>query len=615
MKNDSIQKNRKNRWLPDMNPLFQLALAGMFIALEIVLERLLAIEAGPASRYSAAFISRALTGYFLGPVYGAVIGFGADFIGAVIKFGSSNPLLSITAVVRGFLYGLFLFRKINWKRVAAAALSVEIGCSLLINSYILTMMYGGTFLSRFTLRIPQSAVLIAVQIPLILLMDKYLVPVLERTVSGYSERAIRNVNSVLLMGSHLGLKRVRAFSELLGSPENGLKIIHVAGTNGKGSTSNMLAQILKASGYKVGIFNSPYLKTAREYFNIDGKLISDSKFKALTDELTEIIREHSSEEDFEAPTEFEFFTCAALKYFADNKCDYVVLEVGMGGTEDATNFIPAPEISIITNIGIDHEKYLGSSLAEIAGNKAGIIKKGSALACYPSADEAIAVIEAKAAECGVPCVKADFGRLNSFAVFGDSMSQTVSYTTETGKSYSFVLPTPASFQARNAAVVLEAVELLRQRGNIIPDSAIEEGMKSFELPARFEIISKKPLIVADGGHNPQCTDALLESYKMLTGDRKSIVLTGVMRDKDYTEMYKEIAEICSEFIVCAPDMDRALKPEELENVLKVFGKPVTQAETPTKAVEIAKSRLKNDGCLLITGTFYMMDEVRKALLK
>lgn len=603
--------SKKSKWLPDMNPVFCIALSGMFIALEIILERLLDFEAGQDSRYSFAFASRALTGYFLGPVYGAVIGFISDFLGAVIKFGSSNPLLSITAVIRGFFYGLFLFEKINLKRVISAALSVELFCSLLINSYILTLMYGGTFKARFLLRLPQAVILILVQIPVIMLLSKYLIPALKKIVSGYSEQAIKNVNSVILTGSHLGLKRVRAFGELLGSPENSLKIIHVAGTNGKGSTSNMLADILIASGRKTGIFNSPYLKTAQEYFNINGKLISDADFKKLTDELTEIIRENSSNPEFEAPTEFEFYTCAALKYFADNNCDFVVLEAGMGGEDDATNFISAPELAVITNIGLDHEKYLGKTIKEIAEKKAGIIKKGSSLVIYPSSEEAVGVINAKAEETGVPSVAADFSRLKSFLPT-DLLTRAVEYTTAVGNTYNFVLNTPAEYQARNAAVALEAVEMLRSRGVIIQNTAIRDGMASFSMPARFEIISRKPLIVADGGHNPQCTEALLETYNDLTEGKQSIVLTGVMRDKDYTEMYKALSAIASEFIVCAPDMERALKPAELSDFLGKFGKPVTQAETPAKAVEIAKKKLSEDGNLLITGTFYMMDEIRKA---
>ena len=594
--------------------ILMIALGGMMVALEVVLERYVGVSTDQ-NRYTPAFIARAVTGSLFGPWFSAIIGALADFIGAAIIYGSPNPFLSITALLRGFFYGLFLKGKITLKKTIAAVLCVEILCSLLVNTYILHIMYNTDITVTFIKRLPQVGIYIALQIPYIMLIGKFLVPELRRIFRGYADMGTVSeaVKNVIKPGSHPGLSRVRAFADILGNPEQKLKFIHVAGTNGKGSISNMIASVLKESGLKVGIFNSPYLDSPREYFNINGKVASEQRFLKITEELTEIVREKTGNEGFEAPTEFEFFTCAALKYFADKDCDIVVLEAGMGGKDDATNFIQAPELSVITNIGLDHVAYLGDTIKEIAAHKAGIIKKGSAVVLYPSCEEALEVLKDKCKENSIEPVIADFIRLSSYPAYEEDYSSMVDYVTESGKKYAVKLTTPAIYQARNAAVALEAIEILKDRGYMISDEAIELGMYHFSMPARFEILRQNPLVIADGGHNPQCLEAVTESLSPLLAGKKAVVLTAVMKDKDYKSMYNIIDPFASEYVTVTANNKRALDASALARFLEQYRKPVISSVSVEEGVKKALECAGTDGVVLVTGSLYMMDDVRKAL--
>ncbi len=591
-----------------------IAFCGMLTALEIVLERFVSIGTD-TTRFGTAFVARAITGSLFGPWFSALTGGLADYIGATIWYGAANPFLTISAIVRGFFYGFFLKKKIDVKRTVTCVLCVEILCSLLANSVILHFMYHKVFITTFVERLPQVGLNIVLQPIVILAMGRYLIPQLRRIFRGYEDMGKVNeaVQKVIKPGSHPGLTRVRAFADLVGNPEQNLRFIHVAGTNGKGSISNMIASVLKASGLKVGIFNSPYLDSPREYFNINGKLASENRFEEITGKLTKIIEENTGAAGFEPPTEFEFYTCAALKYFADKGCDIVVLEAGMGGKEDATNFIQAPEMSVITNIGLDHVNYLGNTVEEITEHKAGIIKKGSAVVLYPGCIEALNVLKANCTDKNITPVIADFARLKVQPGPGSDMSANITYTTDNGKEYDITINTPAIYQARNAAVALEAVEKLKERGFIITDEAVKAGFESFSMPARFEILNKDPLVIADGGHNPQCLEAVAESLAPVLKGKKAVILTAVMRDKDYKSMYDIIDPFAAEYVTVTANNKRSLPAMELAGFLNGYGKPVTACESVQNGVKTALTSAGPDGIVLVTGSLYMMDEVRKAL--
>lgn len=423
---------------------------------------------------------------------------------------------------------------------------------------------------------------------------------------------IERISNSLKPGSHPGLSRVQEFCAICGHPERTLRTIHVAGTNGKGSVSNMMSLILTEAGYKTAVFNSPYLSSPLEYFQIDGTQIFEERFAVLAEKLLKLALQMQ-----EPPTEFEFYTVAALVYFVEEQCDFAVIEAGMGGRLDATNILQNTALSIITNIGIDHKEYLGDTIEQIAQEKAGIIKPGVPVAVYPSESCAVEVIKTEADRRKSFCIVADEERIDTDSGNGSAVMQ---YTTANGQAYCVELPTNAGFQRRNCALVLEAVELLQTQNLCIPESVVVNALKKFQLPARFEILSKEPWMIADGGHNPQCIDAVMESMQTVVSkvrekNGRVLVLSGIMRDKDYAYVYRRLSEIADEFILVAADVSRALTTGELEAELLQYHIPIQKAETPKMGAELALQQLQKQDCLLVSGSFYIMNDILSVIRK
>ena len=445
-----------------------------------------------------------------------------------------------------------------------------------------------------------------------------------------TKKLIDNINRSLKPGSHPGLSRVCKFCELCGHPEQKIKTIHVAGTNGKGSVSNMTRLILTEAGYKTAVFNSPFLSTPLEYFQIDGVQICEERFIELCSMLLMLALQMS-----EPPTEFEFYTVAALVYFAEEQCDFAVIEAGMGGRLDATNVLTNTVLCMITNIGIDHKEYLGDTIEQIALEKAGIMKPQVPVVVYPSDEKAVKVLENIAQELQSPFVSVSLARLtdirqgkvqNSGITEGSleneetpvCQTRKMQYTTDNGQKYEVSLPTEAEFQMRNCALVLEGVEVLKKQGICIDVGTVNEALMKFCLPARFEILSEEPLMIADGGHNPQCIDAVMESMqpvvsKIREQNGKVIVLSGIMRDKDYAYVYRRLTEIADEFVLVAADVSRALTTDELEAELLQYNKTVYKATTPMQGAEYVYNRLNKQDCLLVSGSFYIMSDILSVL--
>jgi len=424
-------------------------------------------------------------------------------------------------------------------------------------------------------------------------------------------KLIDRISSSLKPGSHPGLSRVSEFCALCGHPEQRNRAIHVAGTNGKGSVSNMTRLILTEAGYKTAVFNSPFLSSPLEYFQIDGIQIIEERFVVLCARLLEIALQMK-----EPPTEFEFYTVAALVYFAEEQCDFAVIEAGMGGRLDATNVLQNTVLCMITSIGIDHKEYLGDTLEQIAQEKAGIIKKGIPVVIYPSATCAVEVIKEAADRQQSACIIASEKRIER--INADNGKEVMQYTTANGQAYRVVLTTEAGFQRRNCALVLEAVEILKTQNLCIPESTAYDALLKFCLPARFEIFAEEPLMIADGGHNPQCIDAVMESMQPVVGrirekNGKVIVLSGIMRDKDYAYVYRRLSEIADEFILVAADVSRALTADELEAELLQYRKTIYKAENPKKGAELALKHLQKQDCLLVSGSFYIMNDILSVL--
>ncbi|MBP3666728.1 MAG: bifunctional folylpolyglutamate synthase/dihydrofolate synthase [Clostridia bacterium] len=434
-------------------------------------------------------------------------------------------------------------------------------------------------------------------------------------------QALDYIHSTCWKGSRPGLSRTIELTERLGRPQDSLKFIHVAGTNGKGSTSAMLASILHKAGYRVGLYTSPFILRFNERMQIDGMDIPDDELA----EITEYVKPHADAMT-DTPTEFELITAIALVYFARHDCNYVVFEVGMGGRLDSTNIIDAETVlaSVITGIAMDHTAFLGDTPEQIAAEKAGIIKAGvpvvfggnhAPVGSLPSSDalatsESCArVIRDKAAEVGAPYAEADHRKLANIRadLFGADF--------DFGERKNLHISLAGLYQPYNTATVLTVIDLLRERGLTVPEEAIREGLASVKWPARFEVLSKNPLIIADGGHNPEGIDAAIASVKTYFKDEKILLLTGVMADKDYDRMVSRMGEVASRAFCVRPANDRALDPVKYAESFRAIGIPAEGYTTVEEGVRAAAETAKKEGkALLCLGSLYMYGEVRAAVL-
>ncbi len=416
------------------------------------------------------------------------------------------------------------------------------------------------------------------------------------------EEALQYIHAVSWKGSVPGLERITELMRRLGNPEKGLKYIHIVGTNGKGSTAAMLASVLTKAGYRTGLFISPYVIDFRERMQMNGEMISREALAAETEAVkpfAEAMADH--------PTEFELITAVALKWFADEKAELVVLEAGMGGELDATNVIPAPEAAVFTNVGLDHTEYLGDTVEAIARTKAGILKPGCAAALYPNLPSVCSVIEGLCREKGIPLYRADPLVL---APLGHGLS---------GQRFrwgelTLELPLLGEHQRKNLSLVLAVLELLRDRGWRIPDEAVRAGIRAVRWPGRFELLGRDPLFVLDGGHNPQCMDALWEAANTYLAGMPLTVITGVLADKDYASMYDRTAKLAERFFTLTPPNPRALDAEALAALLAKYGKPVKACANAAEAVRLALESTPPDGAVLAYGSLYLAAELRAAYL-
>ncbi len=416
-----------------------------------------------------------------------------------------------------------------------------------------------------------------------------------------AQEAIAYIHSVCWKGTVPGLSRTQELLRRMGGPEKELRFVHVAGTNGKGSTAAMLASILHEAGYRTGLYTSPYILRFHERMQIDGEEISDQDLVAVT----EFVKPFADAIE-DRPTEFEVVCCVAFEYFMRKQCDIVVLEVGMGGELDATNVIDTPEAAVIVNIGLDHTEELGDTLEKIAAAKAGIIKKGGDAVIYRGTPGVEAVFAQRCQEVGARLHKADF----------DSI-QPVSHGLEgqvfhAGGYRDLRLPLLGAHQLKNAATVLKTVEVLRGRGWKISEQDVRDGLQKVRWPGRFEVLGRAPLFLLDGGHNPQCIEALTENVRDYLAGRPLTVLTGVLADKDYHCMYPSIAPYAKTYVTVTPDSPRAMSAEDLRTYLLQFGKPVTACETIEAGVLEAIREAGAGGVVLAYGSLYMAGAIRTA---
>ena len=413
--------------------------------------------------------------------------------------------------------------------------------------------------------------------------------------------AIEYIHSVFWKGSIPGLERTQELLAKMGNPEKDLKFIHIAGTNGKGSTASMSASILRQAGYNVGLYTSPYIFRFNERMQVNGECISDEEVIALVEKLKPLAQSMESE-----PSEFEFVTCMAFAYFKRHKCDIVCLEVGLGGEFDSTNVIAPPVAAVMTNIGLDHVELLGDTLEQIAETKSKIIKPGCQTVIYREPASVEAVFEARCKAVGAELTKADF---DSLRLCNASLEGQIF---DWGGMKALHLPLLGQHQLKNAAVVLTLMKVLQKQGWDITEENIREGLSSVFWPGRFELVAKAPLFIVDGGHNPQCIEALVANVRDYLDGRHLTILTGVLGDKDYHAMYKDMAPFASEFVTITPDNPRAMSAEDLKTYLEQFGKPVTACKNAAEGVAKAKALAGMDGVVLAYGSLYMVGDIETA---
>ena len=419
------------------------------------------------------------------------------------------------------------------------------------------------------------------------------------------EETIAYIHSVNWRGSRPGLSRITELLSALGNPEKSLRCVHIAGTNGKGSTSAMLDSILREAGYKVGLFTSPYIETFNERIMYNGNPINNDELCRLVSEIAPI-----AEAMDDPPTEFELITALGFVYFKEKGCDVVVLEVGMGGRLDSTNVIDNPYLSIITGIALDHVGFLGDTVEQIAAEKAGVIKEGVPVLYGGEIPSVKEIIESTANGKNAPFHQTD---RSSLRVKKADFSGTV---LDYDGMEDLDLPLLGLYQPKNLATVVTAARILNTRGLVIADSAIREGIAKTKWKARFEVLSEKPLFLFDGSHNMQGIDAACEAFAHYFGNEKLYLVTGVMADKAYDAMADKLVRFAKKVFTVTPDNPRALAAKDLAALYRAKGVNAESFDSVEAAVTAALSQAKtNNYAVAALGSLYMYGEVKAALQK
>ena len=422
------------------------------------------------------------------------------------------------------------------------------------------------------------------------------------------QQSLDYIHSLLRFGMKPGLERIARLCQRLGDPQKKLSFVHVAGTNGKGSTCSMLASILRKAGYKTGLYTSPFVTDFCERMQIGGVPISHGDLSRWTEKLRPMIEKISSEG--EAVTEFEAITALAFAWFEEQNCDIVVLETGLGGRFDATNVIDCPLCSVITSIGLDHTQILGDTLDKIAFEKCGILKPDGRTVCYPAQpEEALSVIKGRAEE---EHNVLRIGTMENLTVH----SMTWEGSELTYRGFDFHLPLLGVHQHANAVTVLETVESLREAGLCIRDQAVREGIRDVVWPARLEILARHPLTLLDGAHNPQAMGMLAGTLQALEPGRKFHVVLGMLADKDYPDAVALIAPLCASMACVTPDNPRALTSDRLAQEAERHGVPARSFDRDyQEAIDFATQKAGQEGMVLLCGSLYLAGSLRPLVLE
>lgn len=406
------------------------------------------------------------------------------------------------------------------------------------------------------------------------------------------QEALQYIHAVSWRGSKPGLSRISELLSLLCDPHKKTPCLHVTGTNGKGSVCAMLDSVLRASGYNTGLYTSPYVRRFNERVMLNGTPVSDDELCALVSQIKPI-----AEKMTDKPTEFELITALAFLSFSNHGCDIAVVEVGMGGEFDATNVIESPVASVILSVALDHTRELGTSIEQIATTKSGIIKYGRPCVC--GCDEVAAKVVAEKALREDSKLFLPFKPENAlFSAEGCVM--------DCGDYKNITVPLLGSYQAHNLSVVLRTVDVLRGEGYRISDEALRNGLKNVRWPARFELLSKAPDVIFDGAHNPHGMSAAAKSFADIFPDKKLVLVTGMLADKDCSGAVKVIAPLARRVFTVAPPNDRALAPEKLAELYRKHGVPATACGDVSDALKQAVGFAESTGAMVAgLGSLYL----------
>ena len=611
---------RKNGEMLVFKSLTILVVSAFLAAISIVCGKYLAIRGGDVMRFSFENMPILMAGMLFGPVVGAVVGGVADLVGCVMVGYTINPVVTAGAVSIGFVGGLlyYLFGKIK-RFPYTLKISISVGVSHLIGSVLIKTVGLAAFYDMplgvlMAWRLVNYVIVGALETLILwyLLKNKALMREINSILSktkgtktagktmNYDE-AIEYIHGVNWTFCKPGLERIGELCNRLGNPQDKLKFIHVAGTNGKGSFCSMLESALRSAGYKTGLYTSPYIKEFNERMRVMGENISDEALADITSRVRPI-----ADAMVDKPTEFELITAIAFQHFYESGCDVVVLEAGMGGRLDSTNIIKNPYLSVITGIALDHTDYLGDTVEKIAAEKAGIIKDNAPVLYGGEDATAGAVIKAAAEERGSEFFDIDYAEIKNLSTTLDGASY------DFGEHKDVKISLLGLYQPKNSALVIKAVELLRAGGLKISEQALKAGLASAKWIARFEIISHDPLIIFDGAHNPQGISSAVLSIKHYFGGEKIYVLTGVLRDKDYKFIAGELGTVAERAFTITPQSPRALSAEEYAEVLRENGVLAESYSDIESAMAAAKEKAKADGKPLVClGSLYTYSDIIK----
>ena len=607
-----MQKNNRASYLR------LLVVAALLASISIVMGKYLAFGVGNVLRFSFENMPIIFAGIAFGPLVGTMVGVVADLVGCILVGYEINILVTVGAALIGLISGLAHYlpcgknRFENIMRIVLAVFFSHLIGSVVVKTIGLSAYYDMNFGILILWRLLNYAIIGVLEAIIIyqLMKNKMIQREIEsirdekRKVEGAMtyEQALEYIHGVSWTFCKPGLERISELCEKLGNPQNSLKFIHVAGTNGKGSFCSMTDSVLRSAGYKVGLYTSPYITAFNERMRVNGENIPNETLARITERVRPI-----ADGMKDKPTEFELITAIAFEYFKEEKCEIVVLEAGMGGRLDSTNIIRNPLLSVITGIALDHTAFLGDTVEKIAVEKAGIIKDGAPV-LFGGDDVPRVVISEIARERRSDFFTPDYHMIQNLVA--DLSGSTFIY-----KNYKDVkINLLGLYQSRNAALVIEAVEILRSRGIEISDDALLHGLSLARWNARFEVINKDPLVIFDGAHNPQGILSATESISHYFNGYKVIVLSGVLADKDYRYIASKLSEISDRAFTITPDNPRALSAEDYAKVLCENGMNATATDGISSAIKMAVEEAgKTERPLVCLGSLYTYADVVAAL--